>query len=283
MAGVGRINPMQRGSLVSGGRDLPSALQRVMGFRQYAPQMQSFGNLHQQADTEAPGARRPMGGGSGLDGAASNAIQTFNFRRNFAEGGLVGPPASGAQPAPQMPGGDLQGMAQQVSQANPQVVQQLQQAVMQALQSGSITPEQLNMAIQLARAAAQNPELYPRLRQMAIENGLAQEDELPPQYDQGIVFAMLLAGEAAQQAMQGGDPAPAQVGQRSFAEGGQVPQSKSPTGDKSGKADDISINVSAGEFVIPKHIVAAKGTEFFEKMIEQYDPKNPESKVNKPK
>lgn len=269
----------QRGNLMSGASDLPPALQRLVGFNQFAPQMQSSGNLAPEVPTAGP----PPGMGGGLETAAHNAIQTFNFRRNYAEGGLVGPPETGAQPAPQLQGNQLQGMAQQVMQANPQVVQQLQQTIMQALQSGAISPQQLQMAVQLARAASQNPELYPRLRQLAIQSGLAQEDELPPQYDQGIVFAILLAGEAAQQSMQGGGPMPAQSGQRSFAEGGQVPQSKSPTGDKSGKADDISINVSAGEFVIPKHIVAAKGTEYFEKLLEQYDPNNPESKVNKPK
>lgn len=282
----------QRGNLVSGTSDLPPLLKQFVT-PQASPQMlQDQFNPWSQPGAVAPPEQMGQstsgrGNGNGLNMAVNNAIKTFNFRRNYAEGGLVGPQQVTGQPSPQMPGQQLQATAQQVMQSNPQVVQQLQQAIMQAVQSGAITPQQLNMAVQMARAASQNPELYPRLREMAIQNGLAQEDELPPQYDQGIVFAMLLAGEAAQQAMQGGAapsagaPAFGPPGKPggNYAEGGAISTGRSP--DKSGKADDISINVSGGEFVIPKHVVAAKGTEFFDRMLEQYDPKNPDSKVNK--
>lgn len=275
----------QRGNLTSGKAEVPPTLQQFLS----SPSMFTGGSFNgaPTGGQSFAGAVGPSQGvqvpvqGAGLAGAASKALQTFNFRRNYAEGGLVGAPQP--QGAPAVPGMQLQQTAQQVMQANPQVVQQMQQAIMQAVQSGAITVEQLQMAVQLARAAAQNPELYPRLRELAIQSGLAQEDELPPQYDQGIVFAILLAGEAAQQAMQGGQQAAPGPTRGNYAEGGAIPPGKSPSGDKSGKADDIKINVSGGEYVIPKHVVLAKGTDFFDKMIESYDPNNPDSKVNKPK
>jgi hypothetical protein len=55
-----------------------------------------------------------------------------------------------------------------------------------------------------------------------------------------------------------------------FAMGGDIPEEMSPTNDKTGRADDIPIRVSGGEYIIPKHVVEAKGTEFFDRMLEQY-------------
>lgn len=280
MAGIRMPGGMgQISALVSAGQDLPPALAALVGNQPQGQPLTNSGGAMASAD--------PMR-------MAPHAVQSFNFRRNYASGGLVGPeqgpPMPGEQP---LEAGALEAEVQRVAQANPQVVQQLQQEIMAALQSGQLTMEQLNLAVQLARTVAQNPALYPRLRELAIQRGLADEDELPPQYDQGIVFAILLAGQAAMQqgAPQGapaGPPAGAPAGPPgapagNFAEGGSIPVGRSPSKDKSGTADDININVSGGEYVIPKHVVAAKGTEFFDRMLDQYDPNNPESKVNKSK
>lgn len=241
-----------------------------------------------------------QGGGSGINMQALQMAPTgtvasnpnypvldFRMQPTYADGGPV-PPDMGMMPQGQMPmnpqggmmpqGGiqmgaqDLQGEISRIAQSNPEVIQHIQQAIMQAIQSGQLTPEQLNTAVQLATAAAQNPELYPRLRQLAIQRGLATEQDLPQQYDQGIVFALILAGAAVQQQMGGGkQQGPVQT----LAAGGRVhgymPQTASPTGDNTGRADDISIRVSGGEYVIPKHVVEAKGTEFFDKMLESYN------------
>lgn len=209
----------------------------------------------------------------------------------YADGGMV-PPAPVAAPpsqpglAPQQPGlaspggaapnqrmtlQQLQQEAQKFAQANPQAVQLIQQSLMEGVQDGDITPQQITMMVQMAVAAAQNPELYPRLRQMAIQQGLADEDDLPMQYDQGVVFTLIVAGTAMQQT-NGAMPAAPQVpGTQAPAammkEGGHIPMTRSPTGDNTGRADDIPIRVSGGEYVIPKHIVERKGTEFFDKLI----------------
>jgi hypothetical protein len=218
-----------------------------------------------------------------IGASAPRATPTFDLfaAKGYAEGGMV-PDQGGA--APQMDPAQLQGQLQQFIQQNPQVVQQVTEAVQEAINAGVLTPQDLQMAVQLAIAASQNPQLYPRLRQLAISRGLADEEELPMQYDQGLVFIVLLAGAAAQnmQAPQGGaqpGAAPvatvpqAQPQAPGLASGGHVPPSASPTDDKSGRADDIPIRVSGGEYVIPKHVVERKGTEFFDKLIGKDQPK----------
>ena len=215
-------------------------------------------------------------------------VLDFRMQPTYADGGMV-PPAGMAppspQPMPQMPpapatpisSADMEGEIQRLMSQNPEVIQKIQQTLMQAVQSGQLTLEQLNTAVQLAKAAAQNPELYPRLRALAIQRGLADEDELPQQYDQSIVMALLLAGAAVQQQMGGQSSGPVpqmanggRVRPGMYAAGGGI-ATGSPSGDRTGRADDIPIRVSGGEFVIPKHVVDAKGTEFFQKMLDQYN------------
>ncbi len=222
-------------------------------------------------------------------------VLDFRMQPTYADGGMVPPAGSMAppagmappspQPMPQMPSApatpissaDMEGEIQRLMSQNPEVIQKIQQTLMQAVQSGQLTLEQLNTAVQLAKAAAQNPELYPRLRALAIQRGLADEDELPQQYDQSIVMALLLAGAAVQQQMGGQSSGPVQqmanggrVRPGMYAAGGGI-ATGSPSGDRTGRADDIPIRVSGGEFVIPKHVVDAKGTEFFQKMLDQYN------------
>ena len=207
----------------------------------------------------------------------------------YADGGMVPTPPSAAPPqagmAPQQPGlaspggaapqrmslQQLQQEAQKFAQANPQAVQMIREALMEGVQDGDVTPQQITMMVQMAVAAAQNPDLYPRLRQMAIQQGLADEEDLPMQYDQGLVFSLIVAGAAMQQGGQAMAAAPqvpgAQAPAAMMKEGGHIPMTRSPTGDNTGRADDIPIRVSGGEYVIPKHIVERKGTEFFDKLI----------------
>lgn len=87
---------------------------------------------------------------------------------------------------------------QEAARNNPQQIQQIQQAVMQAIQSGELTMEELNQMVQLAKLAMQNPEAWPQIRQYAIEQGVAEDDEIPQQYDKGLLYVILLAGKAVQ-------------------------------------------------------------------------------------
>jgi hypothetical protein len=218
----------------------------------------------------------------GLDPDVGKTVPENNVTRSFQEGGLVGPggqnatmakaglamPTGGAgQPA----GADvLNKHIDQMMTQNPQVQQQIQQAIQQAMQTGELTPQELNTMVQLAKTAAQNPQMYPRIRQFAIQQGLATEQDLPPQYDEGLVAVILMAAKAAQAGApaQGAQPQSAtQAPVASMASGGALPA-------KSGNADgSINIDAHEGEYVIPKHIVAQKGTDFFDKLIGK-DPKS---------
>ena len=185
----------------------------------------------------------------------------------------LAPQGQSAQPMdPQM----LEMQINQFASQRPQQVQQLQQAIQEALQSGELTPQELNMIVQLATVAAQNPQMYPYVRRFAIQQGLAAEADLPQQYDQGLVFALLLVGRAMQQVVGGGGGAPTMGGgpdvtasqvssgaMPSMAKGGTVPQSKKSDG-------SVLINAHEGEYVIPRRVVEMKGKEFFDNLVEKY-------------
>lgn len=254
----------------------------IFDIRRLMPQ-NPFGSVNPQA------AAMPLGSAPPLVGSTLN-IRAPQMPPAYADGGMVPPAPQVAPPsqpglAPQQPGmapggaapqqrmslQQLQQEAQKFAQANPQAVQLIRDALMEGVQGGDVTPQQITMLVQMAVAVAQNPELYPRLRQMAIQQGLADEEDLPMQYDQGLIFALIVAGTAMQQPGGQGMAAPQAPGPQGatpmMAEGGHIAMTRSPTGDNTGRADDIPIRVSGGEYVIPKHVVERKGTEFFDKLI----------------
>lgn len=215
------------------------------------------------------GSQAPMTGGMPQAGLASAMSPQQTFVPSYQQGGLVTPtgapqqmpadmaPAQGVGVSQNMQRGapiDPQMLEMELNQfvrQNPQQMQQIQQAIMQEMQSGELTPDELNMIIQLATVAAQNPQMYPNVRNFAIQQGIATEQDLPMEYDQGLVFVLLLAAKAVQQATGG------QQQIQSMKMGGKV----------SGDDGAVLINAHAGEYVIPKEIVEKKGTEFFDKMI----------------
>lgn len=214
-----------------------------------------------------------LSGGINPTNAGAPALD-FRLQPSFADGGMIGPGGVPVRGAGLVPSGQAQGvtpelMQQEVRrlvQSNPQAVVQIQQAVMQALQSGDLTPQELNVIAQLAVAAAQNPEVYPQVRQFAIQQGLATEADLPQQYDQGLVFTLLLVVQAAQ-AQIGGQPLgagqPMSAGQSpvgSYAGGGALPEN-SPNPDGS-----IKINAHEGEVIMTKAAKDYYGTKFFQKL-----------------
>lgn len=203
--------------------------------------------------------------------------QRQSFVPSYQVGGMIGPGGmpdmagapQAAQPAPMAPQ-MLEMQINQFASQHPQQLAQIRAAVMQALQSGELTQQELNMIVQLATVAAQNPEMYPNVRRFAIQQGIAAEQDLPQQYDQGLVFVLLLAARAVQadlggqNMMQGGSPAMA-GGQSipSMSEGGMTPRSKKSDG-------SVLINAHEGEYVIPANVVKMKGREFFDNLVEKY-------------
>lgn len=235
-----------------------------------------------------PGVMQPPS--SGLGGALTGANSFMPQAPSYQAGGMVGPGGMPIRPGQQMPmpaqgqgapglappGGQAQPMnpqqvmaeAQRFAQQNPQQMQQIQMAVQQGLQSGELTPQELTMMTQMAMVALQNPSMYPQLRNIAIQQGIATEQDLSPQFDPGLLFTIMLIGQAMQSGQQPGQAAPmGQMGQQpmpSMARGGALPQ-KSPNPDGS-----IPIRAHEGEYVIPAAVVRAKGTEFFDKLVQSY-------------
>ena len=245
------------------------------------------------------GIKAPTGAGAPMSAAVARTPPTASLSpyatsqpvAGYADGGSVPPPgmpgpqlgappvAGGMQPqqAPAQPAEVVDSTKFQAELArfmkqHPQQVKQIQEVVQAALQSGELSTQELNLAVQLAVAAAQNPAMYPKLRQLAIQKGLATEQDLPQQYDQSIVFALIIAGQAMQAgggAAAGMEPSiPGGPPQQLRDGGGVIPRNKNPGDDTAeGRRDDVKIAVSGGEYVIPAHVVRQKGTDFFDKMI----------------
>jgi hypothetical protein len=108
---------------------------------------------------------------------------------------------------------------------------------------------------------SQNPDMYPYARNFLIQQGVMDEDDLPPQFDPAVQFILDVVAEAAK-GVSGSAPAAAGTAPpvASMAKGGMVPDSKKSSG-------GVVIEAHEYEYVIPKHIVLQKGTDFFDKLI----------------
>lgn len=173
-------------------------------------------------------------------------------------GAPMGAPASAPMP-PDMINMELQRVATQ----HPQEMQMMRSAMMQAMQTGKLTPQELNTLQQLATAAVQNPASYPQIRQFAIQQGIADEEDLPQEYNQGLLFMLLLAAQSVQGAEMPAAPPPPPPGTPSMQDGGTVPQSRRRDG-------SVTIDAHEGEYVIPANVVKMKGREFFDNLLEKY-------------
>jgi len=206
---------------------------------------------------------------------SSEMPPSMALRTTYQQGGMV-QPGGPQQVAGLMPQGgpgqqpvsmqQMEAEMQRLMQTAPQEILKIKAGIEQLIQAGELTLQELNMAVQLATAAAQNPQLYPQLRQFALQQGLGDEEDIPLEYDQGLVFTLILAGKALQ--MQGGQP---QGGQPVPQSDSQPPQAAMRMGGgplKSGNTDgSVAINAHEGEYIIPANVVLAKGTDFFDKMI----------------
>ncbi len=230
--------------------------------------------------------------------------------QSYQEGGMVQPAGVSMQPQQGQPMNpnmiDMQ--INQSAAQNPELIARVRAGIEAGLQSGEINMEDLNMAIELAKTVAQNPAMYPQVRQFVIQKGLATEEELPPEYDEAIVIALLIAAKAMATDVEFSDRPPLQVGQpapiQDMKDGGQlkeVPEGnsglsklpedvrnrmgymqdggvlKGPSHEQGGIPVKVAgvnaAEMEGGEYVIPKNVVKAKGTEFFDKMLANYEDK----------
>jgi len=156
----------------------------------------------------------------------------------------------------------MEGQMAQTVQNDPGKIQALATELQNAIVAGELNADQLNMGLQLAQSAVQDPSIYPQLRQFALNNGLAEEEDLPLEYDEGLAFIIILACKLALGEQVPGMGQPMQQGMPSMRSGGALPQ------DSPNPGGGIPIMAHEGEYVIPKEVVARKGTEFFDKLIQ---------------
>lgn len=202
----------------------------------------------------------------------------FRMQPTYEVGGMVGPGGIPQRPAglgtPQQGPTDSRMLEAQIDEMlrnNPEIVARLRAGIEAGIQSGELDANELNMIVQLARTVMQNPEMYPQIRQLAIQRGIATEADLPAQYDEGLLIAIIAAAKSmeADVEFEGGGMQSAQMQQpqASMRSGGKLPD------DSPNKDGSIPITAHEGEYVIPSHIVKAKGTEFFDSMLEKYKEK----------
>jgi len=205
----------------------------------------------------------------------------------FANGGPTGGPGGMSRPgmgpdtSPQMIEMRVNQMAR-----NPQFRQKIMETMQPLMQSGELTPQEITVMGQIATASMQNPKLYPQLRQFVAAQGMSP---LPPSYDPMTIIKILSVTRALEQS--GGGMA--QPGQGQPTPAGQIPptsqaQMVNPTGGPdggmlqgpgTGRSDSIGtqnlstggpVKVSNGEYVIPEHVVRAKGRDFFDALLRRY-------------
>jgi len=202
----------------------------------------------------------------------------FRMQPTYQEGGMVGPggmpmrpagvqPQQGTATNPQM----MEMQVNEIMSKNPEAVARIRAGIEAGIQSGELDANELNTIIQLAKTVMQNPEMYPQIRQMAIQRGIATEADLPAQFDEGLVMAIIAAGKSMEADVQieGGQAPMPQPPVQEMEFGGMV---NGPSHDQGGVRVKMKsggeIEVEGGEYVIPKDVVKKKGTDFFDKMLQ---------------
>jgi len=225
----------------------------------------------------ASGAIRPIQTGTIAQDPNFPALD-FRMQPTYQEGGMVGPggmpmrpagvqPQQGAASNPQM----LDMQVNEIMSQNPEAVARIRAGIEAGIQSGELDANELNTIIQLAKTVMQNPEMYPQIRQMAIQRGIATEADLPAQFDEGLVIAIIAAGKSMEADVQieGGQAPMPQPPVQEMEFGGMV---NGPSHDQGGVRVKMKgggeIEVEGGEYVIPKDVVKKKGTDFFDKMLQ---------------
>lgn len=241
------------------------------------PQIQSL--LEMPAAGIAEGALQPIQTGTTAQNP-NYPVLDFRMQPTYAEGGMVGPGGMPMRPAGVQPQGaptmNPQMLEMQVNELlakNPEAVARIRAGIEAGIQSGELDPNELNTIIQLAKTVLQNPEMYPQIRQMAIQRGIATEADMPTEFDQGLLIAILAAAKSMEADVQFEGQAQPPMPQpqppvQEMEYGGMV---YGPSHDNGGVRVKMKgggeIEVEGGEYVIPKDVVKRKGTDFFDKMI----------------
>lgn len=260
------------------------------------------------SDTGSDGGGNSTGmGGSGNSSAGAGGFGGMGHAEGLADGGLVGLPeryadggmvgsgapllATGFAEGGMVPMGaaGMSGMGgqpnsaqvmQQVNQLlrNPQMKQRLVGRAQQLMAAGELTPDEVMTMARVAEAAMFNPQLYPQLRQFVAEQGLSP---LPPGYDPSVIVRIMAIAKALQEAQPATPPGQVPPTQQAsmeppvpgMANGGYLRGPGNGRSDSIGTVNESSgqpVKVANGEYVIPEHVVRAKGRDFFDNLLRRY-------------
>jgi hypothetical protein len=186
----------------------------------------------------------------------------------YAEGGMMG--QMGGKPTPAIVNRQVDAMLR-----DPRARQTLLARPQQLMASGELTPDEVTTMGRVAEAALFSPELYPQLRQFVVQQGMTP---LPAAFDPSVVMRIMAISRGLQQATPAGqvpgtDQAQMQRPVPGEGNGGYLQGPGTGRSDSIGTVNETTgepVTVANGEYVIPAHIVRAKGREFFDNLLRRY-------------
>lgn len=186
----------------------------------------------------------------------------------YAQGGMMG--QMGGKPTPATVNKQVDAMLR-----DPRTRQTLLARPQQLMASGELTPDEVTTMGRVAEAAMFSPELYPQLRQFVAAQGMSP---LPAAFDPSVIMRIMAISRALQQAtppgqVPGTDQAQMQRPVPGEGNGGYLQGPGTGRSDSIGTVNETTgepVKVANGEYVIPAHVVRAKGREFFDNLLRRY-------------
>ncbi|MCH9837310.1 hypothetical protein K0U83_16730 [bacterium] len=186
----------------------------------------------------------------------------------YADGGMMG--QMGGQPTPAVVNKQVDAMLR-----DPRARQTLLARPQQLMASGELTPDEVTTMGRVAEAAMFSPELYPQLRQFVAAQGMTP---LPAAFDPSVIMRIMaiargLQSETPAGQVPGTDQAQMQRPVPGEGNGGYLQGPGTGRSDSIGTVNETTgepVKVANGEYVIPAHVVRAKGREFFDNLLRRY-------------
>ena len=186
----------------------------------------------------------------------------------FADGGMMG--QMGGKPTPAAVNKQVDAMLR-----DPRTRQTMLARPQQLMASGELTPDEVTTMGRVAEAALFSPELHPQLRQFVAQQGMTP---LPAAFDPSVIMRIMAISRALQQAtppgqVPGTEQAQMQRPVPGEGNGGYLQGPGTGRSDSIGTVNETTgepVKVANGEYVIPAHVVRAKGREFFDNLLRRY-------------
>ncbi|MFM6959541.1 MAG: hypothetical protein ACKOW0_00760 [Schleiferiaceae bacterium] len=202
-------------------------------------------------------------GGSYANGGAVGGQPMLSL--GYADGGLMG----------NKPNPGLVNRRIDAALRDPQMRQTLLARPQALMASGELTIDEVQTMGRVAEAALYNPGLYPQLRKFVAEQGMTP---LPPAFDQSVVLRIVAIARALQTETPAGVVPPTEQASMTppvdgMRDGGYLRGPGTGRSDSIGTVNESTgqpVRVANGEYVIPAHVVRAKGQEFFDNLLRRY-------------